>query len=400
MKDLKIFTNNIDEKSLKQIEQLSSLKAFKNSKIRIMPDVHSGKGCVIGFTAKIHKRVIPNVVGVDIGCGVLTVCLGKIKNIDLQDLDRFIRENIPCGREVNEKSIKDTDLKRLLCYKHLRNIDHLEKSLGTLGGGNHFIEVDKDDEGNLYLMVHTGSRNIGKQVCEYYQNVAINNCQVKEREKEKNKLIKKLKKQGREKEISEKLEEFSKRWEENKLPKDLCYLEKQDYRNYLKDMAVCQDLAFINRLIIAAKIAIYLSKKYHLSTDFVKYYMDTPHNYIDGYKIVRKGAVAAYKNDEITIPLNMRDGAIIARGKGNKDWNYSAPHGAGRVMSRSQAKQNVKLKDYKKSMEGIYSTSVNNSTIDECPMAYKNAQDIIDNIKDTVKILRIIKPIYNFKAGD
>jgi RNA-splicing ligase RtcB len=395
MKNLKIFTNNIEEKAKNQIDLLLEQEAFKNCKVRIMPDVHAGAGCVIGFTADLGDKVIPEIVGVDIGCG-MTWALLKNTNIDLVELDKYIRENIPSGMNVREKVLEtDIDLTQLKCYNQLRNADnYLEKSLGTLGGGNHFIEIDKTKDDKLYLVVHSGSRNLGKQVCEIYQDKAIRHCSfIKEMQEERDEVIKTLKEQGKQNEISKALEEIRQKYKGKlKLPKDLCYIEGQDREDYLHDMRICQKWATQNRDNMVRIIA-----------DFLGGYLikhETRHNYIGDDNIVRKGSISAYKDEMVLIPMNMRDGCLIAKGKGNEDWNNSAPHGAGRIMSRMEARNKLKLEDYKKSMANVFTTSVSNETIDEAPMVYKPMQEIIDCIKDTVEIIDIIKPIYNFKASE
>ena len=396
MRDLKIFTNNIEQSAKEQIDLLLEQEAFKDCKVRIMPDVHAGAGCVIGFTGNLGDKVIPNIVGVDIGCGMLCVNLGK-EDLDLKELDEVIRKYIPSGMSVHEEAVAYFDFTQLYCYKQLKNVDGwLEKSLGSLGGGNHFIEIDVDDENNKYLVIHTGSRNLGKQVAEIYQNKAIEYCSYKkELEAEKQNIIKAYKEEGRQREIQEALIEVSKKYEgKTKLPKDLCYLEGKDREDYLHDMKLCQEFALLNRSYIAYKICKEMSI---LSED----YFQCIHNYINFEdNIVRKGAISARKGEKVIIPMNMRDGCIIGIGKGNEDWNYSAPHGAGRTMSRNIARQTLSMEDYEKSMDGIYTTSVNKDTIDEAPMVYKPMEEIIEHIKDTVEIEKIIKPIYNFKASE
>lgn len=396
MKDLKIFTNNIEDSAKEQIDLLLEQEAFKDCKVRIMPDVHAGAGCVIGFTGNLGNKVIPNIVGVDIGCGMLCVELGNI-NLDLEKLDKIIRQYIPSGMNVHEQKVKDYDFTQLYCYKELKNKDGwLEKSLGSLGGGNHFIEIDIDDKNNKYLVIHTGSRNLGKQVAEIYQNKAIEYCSYKkEMNDEKQKIIKEYKEQGREKEIQQALIDINNKYNgKTKLPKDLCYLENKDREEYLHDMKLCQEFAVLNRSYIAYKIC----KELNILCDN---YFHTIHNYINFEdNIVRKGSISARKDERVIIPMNMRDGCIIGIGKGNEDWNYSAPHGAGRTMSRNIARQSLSMEDYKQSMEGIYTTSVNEDTIDEAPMVYKPMKEIIEHIKDTVEVEKIIKPIYNFKASE
>ena len=394
--NLKIFTKNIEEQAINQINELLKQETFKNSKVRIMPDVHAGKGCVIGFTGNLGEKVIPNIVGVDIGCGMLCVELGDI-DLDLEKLDKIIREYVPSGMNVNDEVYEYFDISKLLCHKELKNKDNwLEKSMGTLGGGNHFIEIDVDENGNKYLIIHTGSRNLGKQVAEIYQEKAIKYCSYEdEMKEEKQKIIKEYKASGKEKDIQNKLIEISKKYDgKTKLPKDLCYLEGKLREDYLNDMKICQEFAVENRKEIAFII---MSK---MNLDYIDCF-ETIHNYISFEdNIVRKGAISAKKGEMVLIPMNMRDGCIIGIGKGNDDWNCSAPHGAGRIMSRIQAKETFNLDEYKESMKNIYTTSVNENTIDEAPFAYKPMQEIIDNIGDTVDIIKIIKPIYNFKANE
>ena len=395
--NLKIFTKNIEEQAINQINELLNQEAFKDSKVRIMPDVHAGKGCVIGFTGNLGEKVIPNIVGVDIGCGMLCVELGNV-DLDLERLDKIIREYVPSGMNVHENQrYKFLELEQLYCYKLLKNKDNwLEKSMGTLGGGNHFIEIDIDEDNNKYLVIHTGSRNLGKQVAEIYQEKAIKYCSYeKEMNLERQNIIKEYKEQHKEKEIQEKLIEISELYEgRTKLPKDLCYLEGKLREDYLHDMKICQEFASRNRREIAFVI---MSK---MNLDCINYF-ETIHNYISFEdNIVRKGAISAKKGEKVLIPMNMRDGCIIGIGKGNDDWNQSAPHGAGRIMSRMKAKETFNLDEYKESMKNIYTTSVNENTIDEAPFVYKPMQEIIDNIGDTVDIIKIIKPIYNFKANE
>lgn len=416
-KDLKIFTTDIEQEAIKQIDELLEQEPFKNCKVRIMPDVHSGKGCVIGFTADLGNKIIPNIVGVDIGCGMLCVELGNI-DLNLEKLDEIINEFIPAGRNIRENKLLNFEkINELYCIRKLKESNKFNKAIGTLGGGNHFIEIDIDDEKNKYLVIHTGSRNLGKQVAEYYQNLAIELCSGKEEfHNKKYKLIETYKKQGKKSEIQKAIKELEKEYKNNKpdLPKDLCYLEGKYREMYLHDMRICQEYASLNRRLIAKEI---LSKYFNsnnvmiakvkehnygqiLSDVFPKMiWFETIHNYISFEdNIVRKGAISAKKGEKVIIPINMRDGSIIAIGKGNEEWNNSAPHGAGRIMSRKKAKENFKLEEFKKSMEGVYTTSVTEETIDEAPFVYKPMQEIIDNIKDTVDIQKIIKPIYNFKA--
>lgn len=406
MKDLKIFTNNIEDEAVKQIDELLEQEPFKDCKVRIMPDVHAGKGCVIGFTADLGNKVIPNIVGVDIGCGMLCVELGNMA-LDFEKLDKSIIENIPSGRNIREQKLIDFEkINELYCLRELKESNKFNKAIGTLGGGNHFVEIDVDDENNKYLVIHTGSRNLGKQVADYYQNLAVELCSGKEEMyKKKEKIIKTYKEQGKKSEIQEALKELEKEYKNNKpnLPKDLCYLENRYRDMYLHDMKICQEYASLNRLHIAKEILMnYFQLTYVPEIDYppiMNNRFETIHNYISFEdNIVRKGAISAKKGEKVLIPINMRDGSIIAVGKGNKDWNQSAPHGAGRIMSRIKAKETFTLDEFEKSMKGIYTTSVSVETIDEAPFVYKPMQEIIDNIQDTVEIKKIIKPIYNFKA--
>ena len=398
MTNLKIFTTNIETKALEQINTLIAQPTFSNCKIRIMPDVHAGAGCVIGFTANLGEKVIPNIVGVDIGCGMLTVNLGQI-DVDYAQLDEVIHTYIPSGRNVHSVATYSTEtMEQLYCHEALRNKERIRYSLGTLGGGNHFIEVDEDMEGNKYLVIHSGSRNLGKQVADYYQKVAIDNLYYRANDlaQAKNELIASLKAQDKESEISGAIKELRDSYKTKTvdIPKELCYLEGKDRLNYLHDMKICQEFATANRAMIANIICRHMHWTQKAS-------FETIHNYIEHEtNMVRKGAISAKRGERLLIPINMRDGCIIGIGKGNEDWNCSAPHGAGRLMSRTKARESVLLEDFKASMEGIYTTSVNQSTLDESPMAYKSMDEILENIKDTVEVECIIKPIYNFKASE
>lgn len=400
MSDLRIFTNNIEPEALSQIYTLIKQPAFADCKVRIMPDVHAGKGCVIGFTADLGGKVIPNIVGVDIGCGMLCCEIGKT-DIDFARLDSVIREHVPAGRAVRDEEIPFAQFDDLYCKGQLKNVDWLKHSLGTLGGGNHFAEVDEDSDGTKYLVIHTGSRNLGKQVAEIYQQMAIDDMQgLNKLAEESQKLIEEYKASGRQKDIQKGLSELKRKWQPDKLNilKELCYLTGEHREMYMHDMKICQEFARINRRTIQDIIFYYMGWTFSRST---MERFQTIHNYIDhDTNIVRKGAISAKAGEKLIIPINMRDGCIIGIGKGNEDWNCSAPHGAGRIMSRSKAKENVPLEEYQESMRGIYTTSVNQSTIDESPMAYKPMGEIIENIKDTVEILKIIKPVYNFKASE
>lgn len=405
-KDLKIFTSDIEKEAINQINLLLVQEPFKDCKVRIMPDVHAGKGCVIGFTADLGDKVIPNIVGVDIGCGMLCVNLGH-DELNLEKLDKVINENIPAGRNIRENKLINFDkINDLYCLRELKETKKFNRAIGTLGGGNHFIEVDVDEEDNKYLVIHTGSRNLGKQVADYYQNLAIELCSGKEEMfKRKEEIIKTYKEQGRKSKIQKALKELESEYKQNKpeLPNELCYLEGKYREMYLHDMKICQEYASLNRLQIAKEILMnYFQLTFVTEIEYPPIMEDrfeTIHNYISFEdNVVRKGAIRANKGERVIIPINMRDGSIIAVGKGNKDWNNSAPHGAGRLMSRRKAKETFNLEEFRKSMEDIYSTSVLEETIDEAPFVYKPMQEIIDNIQDTVEIEKIIKPIYNFKA--
>lgn len=400
MSNLKIFTDSIEPEALNQIYTLIKQPAFADCKVRIMPDVHAGKGCVIGFTADLGDKVIPNIVGVDIGCGMLCCEIGKI-DIDYAKLDSVIREHIPAGRAVRDEEITFEQLDDLYCKDQLRNMEWLKCSLGTLGGGNHFIEVDEDSDGVKYLVIHTGSRNLGKQVAEIYQQMAIDDMQGTDKlAEESKKLIAEYKAAGRQKDIQRGLAELKRKWQPDKLniPKELCYLTGEHREMYLHDMKICQEFARVNRRAIQDIIFYYMG--WTFSRSFMERFQ-TIHNYIDhDTNIVRKGAISAKAGERLLIPINMRDGCIIGVGKGNEDWNCSAPHGAGRIMSRSKAKENVSLEEYQESMKGIYTTSVSQSTIDESPMVYKPMDEILEHIKDTVEIVKIINPVYNFKASE
>lgn len=413
MRDLKIFTDNIEQEAIDQINILLEQPAFADCKVRIMPDVHAGAGCVIGFTADLGDKVIPNVVGVDIGCGMFTVELGRIDtgindktdssivnyvtDIDYEKLDNVIRTCIPSGRNVHEEiNYIFPELKNLRCYNKLKNIDWLERSMGTLGGGNHFIEIDEGFEGRKYLVIHTGSRNLGKQVADYYQNLAVELMIGRDKlAYERDRLIAEYKDQGRSSEIQDAIKELRNTWRKktNDIPKELCYLTGKYRDDYIYDMKICQRFAKQNRLMIAIKIM--LSMGWY-SIDL----FETVHNYIDESNMIRKGAISAKKGEKVLIPINMRDGSLLCVGKGNEDWNCSAPHGAGRIMSRSKARESISMESFRESMTGIYTTSVCESTIDESPMAYKSMNEIINNIKDTVDILDVLKPVYNFKASE
>ena len=382
----------VEDEAIEQIRRMCDYDFTENSKIRIMPDVHAGKGCTIGTTMTVTGKAVPNIVGVDIGCGMYTVNLGK-DEIDLEKLDEAAHF-VPSGMNIWEGRQEKFDLQELRCYRSLKNTKWLERSLGTLGGGNHFIEVDKASDGTHYLVIHTGSRNLGKQVADIYQQLAIDLNKGKEIYfQQREEIIRTYKEQGRRKDIQKALEAISWNQRETTMPEDLCYLYGQFFDDYLHDVEICQRFARRNREkigeVLLARTGMTGGEAFH-----------TIHNYIDTDEmILRKGAIAAHAGEKVLIPINMRDGSVLAIGKGNPEWNYSAPHGAGRIMSRTKAKNELDMEAYRKSMEGIYTTSVNEKTLDEAPMAYKSLEDIIDVIKESVDIIEIMKPIYNFKAN-
>ena len=386
-----VYTDVVDSESISQVINLLNQPYVAGSRVRMMPDIHAGAGCTIGTTMTITDKVCPNLVGVDIGCGMETIRIRE-KHIEMQQLDKLIRREIPSGFEIRNKPhryAKEIDLEALHCAKYV-DLLRAEKSIGTLGGGNHFIEADRDDEGNLYIVVHSGSRHLGLQIANYYQNAAykaLTTYSPEEIEAE----IAKLKAQGRHAEIQKTLKEL--KTKPVHIPKPLAYVEGELLRQYLDDMRIAQRFAMLNRKAMLDVIVKGLGV--HVEEQFT-----TIHNYIDtDYGILRKGAVSARAGEKLLIPINMRDGSLICIGKGNEDWNCSAPHGAGRLMSRGEAKQSFTVSEFKRQMEGIYTTSVGQGTLDECPMAYKSMADIVDNIGPTADILTVIKPVYNFKAG-
>ena len=391
----RIFTSNLEDPAREQIQTVCDAEAFCGANIRIMPDVHAGKGCTIGTTMTVTDKIVPSMVGVDIGCGMYTVYLGKV-DIDLAAFDE-IAHQIPSGREVWEGRQERFDLTSLRCYRSLRDARRLERSLGTLGGGNHFIEIDEDDEGGKYLVIHSGSRNLGTQVAEYYQNLAYElNLGKEEYFKARDELIATYKAEGRKGEISEALVKIAREWKakEATLPRDLCYLWGHFMEDYLYDVDICQKFAERSR----AKMAEILMERSGLVA--IESFQ-TIHNYIDvNEMILRKGSVSARAGEKLLIPINMRDGSLICIGKGNPDWNYSAPHGAGRLMSRSDAFERLTMAEYEREMTGIYTTCVLPDTLDESPMAYKSLDEIVENITPTAEIVCRIRPIYNFKASD
>ena len=389
------FASLVEDEAIAQIRRMCDYDFTAGSKVRIMPDVHAGKGCTIGTTMTVIDRAVPNVVGVDIGCGMYTVNLGR-KEIDFAEFDRAAHQ-IPSGTAIWNSRREHFDLTELRCYRELVNTSRLEKSLGTLGGGNHFIEIDEATDGTRYLVIHSGSRNLGKQVAEFYQHLAVEQHRgdadylVRKAE-----IIRTYKEQGRRNEISAVLKKME---EERKLltadmPEDLCYVSGQCFADYLHDVEICQRFARRNREIMADTLleltGLSSGESFH-----------TVHNYIDTDEmILRKGAIAAHHGEKVLIPINMRDGSVLAVGKGNPEWNYSAPHGAGRVLSRTRARNTLSMDEYQACMRGVYTTSVNPKTLDEAPMAYKSLHDIIDVIRDAVDVIDIMKPVYNFKASD
>lgn len=389
----KCFCTTLEETAAAQIKSVCDQEAFKGSKIRIMPDVHAGMGCTIGTTMTITDKAVPGMVGVDIGCGIETVHIAE-KEIDFHKLDGLIRREIPCGYEVRKDAHPlnaEIDLDELRCAGSV-DLKRARRSIGTLGGGNHFIEVDKDENGEIYLVVHSGSRHLGRQACNYYQEqgrLALWGgawFQVQEK-------MAKLKEEGRFQEIQPMLDELAREHEIN-IPKDLAYVEGKLFEDYIHDMKLIQKFAVLNR---KAMVDVIVSGMGFTKLDE----FTTIHNYIDtDSMILRKGSVSAKCGEKLLIPINMRDGSLVCIGKGNEDWNCSAPHGAGRLMSRKRAFAELSLEQYKTEMQGIYSTCVVKETLDESPMAYKPLDEIIENIEPTAEIVNVIKPVYNFKAAE
>lgn len=409
---MKVFTDNVEDVALDQIRQLLSINVFSDRKIRIMPDVHAGAGCVIGFTGDLGDKVIPNIVGVDIGCGMRTLKLGHLPDIDFHAFHEHIRANVPSGKIVREERLgfkplsgEEMDIYReakklvaqLYCYRSIKDTPRINRAIGSLGGGNHFIELDKDDEGNVYLVIHTGSRNLGKQVAEIYQAHAVKHLTegADDLEETVRRTIEEYKAVGRRSELQEVVKKMRREFKaaNPSLPAELCYVEGEVREQYLHDMRLCQRWAVLNRKLISLLLLRFFPEVEVLEE------FESVHNYISDDNIIRKGAISAAEGERCIIPLNMRDGSLLCTGKGNPDWNRSAPHGAGRVMSRSQAYQKITMADFEASMQGIYSESVNEFTRDESPMVYKPAEEIIANIGDTVRIDTIIRPIFNFKAS-
>lgn len=397
----KVFTDNIDAETISQIINLCNQQSMEKSKIRIMPDCHAGAGCTIGTTMTIEDKIVPNLVGVDIGCG-MQVARIDAKEVDFEKLDQVIRKRIPSGMTIHEEPVVND----VYCHflDHIKapvDIEKAKRSIGTLGGGNHFLELDKDTNGNYWLIIHTGSRHLGLEVARYYQELAYEDCKkvyIGSYQVCSEEVIKKLKEENRHSEIEHTLKNLKKEMETKvqsmKIPKELTYLSGQHMDDYLHDIAIVQDMASMNRLLICKNILDGMGWK--ITESF-----QTIHNYIDvGYKILRKGSVSARNGERLIIPINMRDGVLLCKGKGNEDWNYSAPHGAGRIMSRGQAKERISMVEFQKSMAGVFTTSVCQATLDEAPQAYKPIQEIMDNIQDTVETLDVWKPVYNFKASN
>ena len=385
----------VEEEAIGQIRRMCDYPMTEGSRIRIMPDVHAGSGCTIGTTMTIIDKAVPNVVGVDIGCGMYTVRLGEAE-IDFEKLDAAAHY-IPSGLNVWDGRVEKFDLTGLRCYRELKDAGRLERSLGTLGGGNHFIEVDRASDGTNYLVIHSGSRNLGKQVALLYQKLAVDlNKGIGAWLEARDEIIRTYKEQGRRSEIQKALKQL--KWDQENLeptiPADLCWLYGKYLDDYLHDVEICQAFARRSR----EKMAEILMERSGLTGEES---FHTIHNYIDTEEmILRKGAIAAHAGEKVLIPINMRDGSVLAIGKGNPEWNYSAPHGAGRIMSRTAAKNTLSMDEYRETMKGVYTTSVNDNTLDEAPMAYKSLDDIIDVIRDSVDVVDILRPVYNFKASD
>ena len=393
-----LYATQINDNVIEQIEELMNQRFIEKSNVRIMPDCHQGVGCVIGTTINIKDSVVPNLVGVDIGCGMLTINLGKL-NINLPKLDEFIHKNIPAGEKIYDTAQEhDVNITEMVCYDKLKHKKRFDCSIGTLGGGNHFIEIDESDDGEKYLVIHTGSRNLGVQVADFYQDLAdkLVNHDLEGYYKKRDEILTTYKELGKEREIETALKELKKELEVSKevIPYELAYLEDNNREDYLHDMKVCQEFAILNRLTIAKRIADYMGWN-------IDDYFESIHNYISfDDNIVRKGSISAKLGERVIIPINMRDGCIVGTGLGNEDWNYSAPHGAGRSMSRMEALKNINLDEYKDAMKDIYTTSVNEGTKDEAPFVYKSLEEILEHIIPTVKVDKIIKPRYNFKASE
>lgn len=401
----KIFTDDVQAEMLSQIYGILGQESSKDSKIRIMPDCHAGAGSVIGTTMTIKDKVIPNVVGVDIGCGVLTAKIDiKKSDIDFQKMDNTIRQFIPSGKEIHKRPIKEYEpIKELVC--RITDMKYIQSSIGSLGGGNHFIEVDVDSKDHVYVVIHTGSRHLGVEVANYYQRAGYSHLlELSNGDSYQNtldRMITEYKAAGRQKELEKAIKKFKVEYHRPiETPKALAHVEGENFSNYIHDMRITQKFAALNRKTILSIIVSHMGWSVENSFDTIHNYIDIDETPDSSEMILRKGAVAAYEDQKLIIPMNMRDGSLICIGKGNPDWNYSAPHGAGRILSRTQAKKNLSMVEFIESMRGIYTTTVSEDTLDESAMAYKPMQQIIDNIGDTVEIEKIIKPIYNFKAAD
>ena len=389
----KVFTDVVEQSAIDQIRQLCDQPFTQGASIRVMPDVHAGAGCTIGTTMTISDTVVPNLVGVDIGCGMEVIRL-KNKFIEAQKLDKAVNSLIPAGFSVRGKAhpfADEIDLSELYCASRV-DVGKAYRSLGTLGGGNHFIEADKGEDGGLYIVIHSGSRHLGLEVAFYYQEQAWKALNSVPRN-EMRELIERYRAEGREQEIQSALQAMND-GVSCTVPRQLAYVSGNLFEAYIHDMKIVQRFAMLNRKAMAHELV--KGMKLKVDGEFT-----TIHNYIDtDNMILRKGAVSAQAGEKLIIPVNMRDGCLLCTGKGNADWNYSAPHGAGRLMSRKEARESFTVSSFRKEMQGIYSTSISSETLDECPMAYKRMENIVNNISPTVDIDEIIKPIYSFKAGD
>ena len=389
------YTLELEKAAAGQIKAVCDQEEFSSCKIRIMPDVHAGMGCTIGTTMTITDKIVPGMVGVDIGCGMDTVRITE-KAIDFARLDEIIRKYIPCGREVRKQPHKlnnQIDLTQLRCSPYV-NLSRAQRSIGTLGGGNHFIEVDRGENGDLFIVVHSGSRHIGNEVAKYYQTEAFKALCGNARF-QLDAEIERTKAGGNTKEIHKRIKQLKQqRCMAPPIPRDLCYVEGRLFDDYIHDMKIIQRFAALNR---KAMMDVILNGMELTAVE----QFTTIHNYIDtDHMILRKGAVSAQAGEKLLIPINMRDGSLICIGKGNEDWNRSAPHGAGRLMSRKDAFASLSIDEYRQEMAGIYTTCVDPATLDEAPMAYKSMDEIVAQIGPTAEIVERIKPVYNFKAAD
>ena len=389
--NVKFFSSIVDDTAKQQIWDLAACEAYQGSRIRVMPDCHAGKGCTVGSVIEFHERVVPNTVGVDIGCGMLVMVLGHV-DVDLAELDRIVNEKVPSGFNIHEKPVSDFDCNLGDLMADIKDTDYILRSAGTLGGGNHFIELNQDDEGCKYLVIHSGRRHLGVEVCKFWQHKAIE--RLTDDRDVRRELIERLKAEGRATEIQAELKKITK----PKINEELAYLEGDDLKGYLNDMVLCQNFATHNRYMMARIILNNLGLQEMDSFVSIHNYIEMGN--LESPAIIRKGAISAKKGERVIIPMNMRDGSLICIGKGNEDWLCSAPHGAGRLMSRAQAAKEIDLAEFKESMKGIYTTSVCEETKDEAPMVYKPTEVIMKDIQDTVEIVKVIKPVYNFKAKD